>query len=153
MWENSDKILKFFEQNLKEFFKKLSKVSWKHFKKNSEKTKAFCRTEHAGHVELYHVDTINMFHVFALANLTISFLWSTLLFFHCYDASASMYTASLRMHGVVQVRSRLSFLKLFTDTRSEAGHETFPLPGCVTGIFCISFIITIAIFVRVTFNV
>ncbi len=25
---------------------------------------------------------------------------------------------------VVRVRSRLSFLKLFTDTRSEAGHET-----------------------------
>ncbi len=71
-------------------------------------------------------NTLNMFHVFALAYHSTGFLWPTLLFFHCFASGsvyhhASVYTAHCEC--ATQVRSHLSFFKL-TDMWSEAGHET-----------------------------
>ncbi len=75
-----------------------------------------------------------MFHAFASVYCTTGFLWPTLLFFHCFashehevyhDVSVVMRTCTLyHCACTAQVRSRLSFLKLFTDMWSEAGQET-----------------------------
>ncbi len=65
-----------------------------------------------------------MFHVFALAYLATGFLWHTLLFFHCFASHESERVHCTTAHARRKYVPVLSFLKLFTNMRSKAGHET-----------------------------